>query len=319
MSDDKRTIASSPFDDTAADVIIRSSDNVHFYVYKLLLSLASPIFADIFTLPQPEDHRGSNSHQVAEVSESSETLYRLLSWCDPRSVPMASVEDVLAVLQAADKYCMDKVMKHAADILMLSSVHLEREPMKIFAVAVRYRLMEVAAVAAKYTLRFSWEEQMKQHVPELKAIPASITHQLGGYQLACKRAAAAVAAVPAVPALPGVSAAAVAATMIERISKERPAFKMFKIQSRFSNCPIGECFSSGQPWKGWFLQYLTAVKADLYDRPSVTTIDGRLLRESKLFALCPNCGEVNYAKLWELTQFLVQEVNQVLSEVPFVL
>jgi hypothetical protein len=308
MSDDKPTIASSPFDDTAADVIIRSSDNVHFYVYKLLLSLASPIFADIFTLPQPEDHRGSNSHQVVEVSESSETLYRLLSWCDPRSAPMASVEDVLAVLQAADKYCMDKVMKHAADILMLSIAHLVREPMKIFAVAVRYRLREVAAVAAKYTLRFSWEEQMKQHIPELKAIPASITHQLGGYQLACKRAAAAVAT-----------------TSTERISKKLETKPMtFKWQSRTSNCPIGQCFSSGQyfpsdqpklAWKGWVIQYLTAVKADLYDRPSVTTIDGHLLKESKLFASCPNCGEVNYAKLWELTQFLVQEVNQVLSEV----
>lgn len=46
------TIASPPFDDPEADIILRSSDNVDFHVYKFLLSLVSPVFKSMFALPQ---------------------------------------------------------------------------------------------------------------------------------------------------------------------------------------------------------------------------------------------------------------------------
>ena len=44
------TAAATPFNDTKADLIIHSSDNIHCYVHKLLLSIVS-LFEGMFTLP----------------------------------------------------------------------------------------------------------------------------------------------------------------------------------------------------------------------------------------------------------------------------
>ncbi|KZP05265.1 hypothetical protein FIBSPDRAFT_680381, partial [Athelia psychrophila] len=41
------------FDDHKADVILRSSNNVDFRCYKVLLSFASTFFDGMFSLPQP--------------------------------------------------------------------------------------------------------------------------------------------------------------------------------------------------------------------------------------------------------------------------
>ena len=43
--------ASEPFDHAKADIILRSSDNIDFHVFKLFLSLASPFFEDMFNIP----------------------------------------------------------------------------------------------------------------------------------------------------------------------------------------------------------------------------------------------------------------------------
>ena len=40
--------AASPFDKPSADVILRTSDFVDFYVHKVVLSLASAFFEDMF-------------------------------------------------------------------------------------------------------------------------------------------------------------------------------------------------------------------------------------------------------------------------------
>ena len=45
--------ATAPFDHAKADIVLRSSDNVDFRVFKLFLSLASPVFETLFDIPQP--------------------------------------------------------------------------------------------------------------------------------------------------------------------------------------------------------------------------------------------------------------------------
>lgn len=42
--------ASSPFDDSSADIIFRSCDNVDFHVHTIIMSLSSPFFSGMFTL-----------------------------------------------------------------------------------------------------------------------------------------------------------------------------------------------------------------------------------------------------------------------------
>ncbi|KAJ7750603.1 hypothetical protein B0H16DRAFT_1318583 [Mycena metata] len=42
-----------PFDEST-DAILRSSDDLDFPVHRAVLSLASPFFRDMFSIPQPE-------------------------------------------------------------------------------------------------------------------------------------------------------------------------------------------------------------------------------------------------------------------------
>ncbi|OJT03115.1 hypothetical protein TRAPUB_6303 [Trametes pubescens] len=51
----QRRKASAPFDRDDADLILRSSDNIDFHVHRIILTLASPVFAGMFTTPQPPD------------------------------------------------------------------------------------------------------------------------------------------------------------------------------------------------------------------------------------------------------------------------
>lgn len=61
-----------------ADVIIRSSDNVVFRVQRVALSLFSPVFADILSIPQPESSR--DSLPIVPVSEDRE-LFMIFLGC----------------------------------------------------------------------------------------------------------------------------------------------------------------------------------------------------------------------------------------------
>jgi BTB/POZ domain len=53
---------SAPVSQHGSDVILRSSDHVDFYVYKIVLSLVSPFFEDMFSLPQPPNRTEPPQH-----------------------------------------------------------------------------------------------------------------------------------------------------------------------------------------------------------------------------------------------------------------
>src|ERR1700735_106632 len=84
------TDADVPFNKVKADVILRSADNVDLRFFKLLLSLASSFFDDMFTLPQAPKGHDSNERKdglpVVQVTEEKKTLEMLLLMCYPMSV-----------------------------------------------------------------------------------------------------------------------------------------------------------------------------------------------------------------------------------------
>ncbi|KAJ6491647.1 hypothetical protein C8R47DRAFT_955073, partial [Mycena vitilis] len=51
-----------------ADAILQSSDGADFYVHRHILALVSPIFRDMFTLPQPESTAAIPSIPLQEDS-----------------------------------------------------------------------------------------------------------------------------------------------------------------------------------------------------------------------------------------------------------
>ena len=158
MSDDS-IYAAAPFDHAKADIILRSSDNIDFRVFKLFLSLASPFFETLFDIPQPAEEDGDQEVKdglaVVPVTEDSKTLDALLRFCYPCTLAddpkLEVLQDVMKVLEAARKYSLDVIEKKARQA-MASPKILEAEPLRCFAVAHRGRLREETLLAAKYTL-----------------------------------------------------------------------------------------------------------------------------------------------------------------------
>ena len=151
--------AAAPFDHPKADIILRSSNNIHFRVFKLFLSLASPFFKTLFEIPQPaEANKGQEVKDglvVIPVTENSKTLDALLRFCYPCTLtddPKLDVlKDVVDVLEAARKYSLVAIEKKARQAISNPQI-LEVEPLRCFAIARQGRLYEETLLAAKYTL-----------------------------------------------------------------------------------------------------------------------------------------------------------------------
>lgn len=189
------SIAESPFDDPNADVVLRTSDNVDFHVFKMLLSMLSPVFRDIFALPQTDDQKTNmdwkDGKPVVRMTEDSHTIERLLKWCDPGCRPvLESLDDIQVVLEAATKYDMEPVENHIAVVLKTTSF-IEEEPVRVFAVACRYKMEDLARLAAKHTLKQPLSQ--RPNVKELQHISATALQHLHEYYFACGRAASSVA------------------------------------------------------------------------------------------------------------------------------
>ncbi|KIJ07867.1 hypothetical protein PAXINDRAFT_18964 [Paxillus involutus ATCC 200175] len=166
------TYAASPFDHAKADVILRSSDNIDFRVFKLFLSLASPFFETLFDIPQPteetEEQEIKDGLPVIPVSEDSNTLDALLRFCYPCTLAedpnLEELKDVVDVLDAAKKYSLDAIERKVGQALSNPKI-LEVEPLRCFAIAHHGQLHDETLLAASYTLRKplipSWFEEIE--------------------------------------------------------------------------------------------------------------------------------------------------------------
>ncbi|KAF9233457.1 hypothetical protein BU15DRAFT_80065 [Melanogaster broomeanus] len=164
--------AASPFDHAKADIILRTSDNIDFRVFKLFLSLASPFFESLFDIPQPieasDEQEIKDGLAVIPVSEDSKTLDTLLRFCYPCTLAedpnLEQLKDVTDVLEAAKKYSIDAIERKVGQAVSNPKI-LEVEPLRCFAIAHHGQLRDETLLAAKYTLRQplipSWFEEIE--------------------------------------------------------------------------------------------------------------------------------------------------------------
>ncbi|KZP19346.1 hypothetical protein FIBSPDRAFT_862753 [Athelia psychrophila] len=113
------TEASAPFDRADADVILRSSDNGDF---KLLLSMGSPFFEDMFSLPQ-----------------------------SPTIPADDELEDIDLLLGAAMKYNIERVEKRVREAL-IAPKRISGNAAHVFTIACQHRMDAEARAGAKATL-----------------------------------------------------------------------------------------------------------------------------------------------------------------------
>jgi hypothetical protein len=149
-----RTAFGSPFDDMDADIILRSSDQVDFLVYKVILSKSSPVFKTMFSLPQPVTVIKQDSRSIIDLAETSKILEVLLSVIYPHTLMTAnplSLDDAIATLNATRKYEMDTASRRIMDSTYVDV--LQSRPVEAFCAAFSCGLREAAQVAAKASLK----------------------------------------------------------------------------------------------------------------------------------------------------------------------
>ncbi|KAH9913580.1 uncharacterized protein BXZ73DRAFT_22343, partial [Epithele typhae] len=137
-----------PFDQPSVDLILRSSDRVDFYVHRNILAQASPVFADMRSIPQPSPISQEEAFDppIVNVSEDEKTLRRLLFLCYPLKKPdIESLRDVELVLTAAIKYDMEWPISSLSDRLQSSA---NEHPLQVWAIACRASLEGIAQNAA---------------------------------------------------------------------------------------------------------------------------------------------------------------------------
>ncbi|KAK0489215.1 hypothetical protein IW261DRAFT_1557706 [Armillaria novae-zelandiae] len=245
-TDATTTTASFPFNDTSADLILRSSDRVHFHVHKPLLSLASPVFRDMFGIGQaPQILPGI---PVVQMSEDSDVLHKLLVWCDPRSVTLPgqfTFLDISRVLSLTDKFMMEGVTSRVA--MLLLPKHVDMLPAHVYALAHRGRgswgdgLMRAAAWQ-------SLKSDFPHHTRVFDDIPAKALMRLYEYRIDC------------------IIATQSLISNIRWIPRERP-WQHHYHNTEECSCISLEC-NGGRSWVAkWFVSYLTRAADALKEKP----------------------------------------------------
>lgn len=298
-------VVAHPFDDPKADTILRTSDDANFYVHRLLLSLASPVFETMF-IPQGTDptaiegmnvnETDSEGRPIIPVAEKASALHLLLTWLDPRCIPLRNtLDDLHLAVELADKYDMDCVIKHVQTILKEARRFVDTEPIRVFAIGIRCRDQELVTLAAKETLRFTLEEGLEAYAPELKSVSGANVQRLYKYHVACGKAA-------------------------ENVAKNfcwatKHAF-VWKGQSSHPT-PCNETREHGVYWTHWWMKYMKLAQAELYNRPRGLAVFKPEFAEIFLDEgrQCRTCKPKMHEDFQRFSKIFAEEVEKAVTQV----
>jgi len=171
------------FDGPDADVILRaplqpgSEEFKDFHVHKLILSIASIVFRDTFSIPQPSCNTSeSTTLDVVQVTESAEALETFLQFIYPVDPPV--IEDLRLVddlFQLTEKY-MAKGVSTKLKKLLVSPSFLKDDPIGVFAIARRHDLDEEERLAISHTFSVNVVSQISER--HLQIMTAKTYHHL---------------------------------------------------------------------------------------------------------------------------------------------
>ena len=299
------TLADPPFNDPEGDLIIRSSDNVDFIVHKWLLAYASPVFKDMFLLPQQGivgESDVKDGKPIVATTETADIWRTLLAFIYPSWISAApelnSLEDALAVLQPSVKYMMEGVEKKIRAALVSPHI-VDANPVRVFASACQHRLYAEARIAAKKTLRLPLLG--RPYINEFENITAGTLHRLQEYHQECGQAASKIAS--------------------DLAWLERDSFVWFECAECKGQRNGAWVTLSGNRriWtvSKWWLEYLVSAGKTLTDKPAGTTVvDPKLVDEAfGKASRCTTCRGRAFGEMREFGEMFAEEVERVTSTV----
>lgn len=145
------SVAPAPFNRADASFVLRSSDLVDFRVHKEILSIASPAFEGMLTIPQPSQNSPNLPAEttptpILSLPEDSQTLDGLFRLIYPTERKrLTTVEAIGKVLEASIKYGIDSAATQMTSLLKRFS---RTHPVLTYIVACKLELEEVARLAA---------------------------------------------------------------------------------------------------------------------------------------------------------------------------
>ncbi|EIW75074.1 hypothetical protein CONPUDRAFT_132003 [Coniophora puteana RWD-64-598 SS2] len=302
--------ASSPFDHPKADLYLLSADGVYFRVFKLFLSLASPIFESMFELPQPAAtdntaHEFKDGLPVVTVSESSKTLDSFLRFCYPSTLTedpdLNQLDDVVDVLEASRKYEVSVIEKRLGRVLATPEV-LAQDPYKCFAIACRSEMKEEAELAAKYTLRLPLIPPM---FPEIDMVTSKQLLVLLTYHSQCTVAVAKLAN-DCTP------------WMVAYFS-----LKGFDwLTDSHGYCPRRKYHQFGsREVPGWWADFMDQILPLVQDRPSPSTVRNfdtqGIIETAQKPSSCNTCPKIVRERLAQCVDLLAEEIEKATSGIKF--
>jgi hypothetical protein len=182
-------LAEAPFDDAQADIVLQSSDKVHFRVFRIILSLASPIFSDMFNIPSPPSQKPLDEVHVVHLSEHSTALDVALRHIYPVGPPLKadSLHYASILAEFARKFEVDALYKPITAYLRDS---VESDPVGVYAIAATYGYKDIGAIAARSCLNLPFSGLQS---PYMRCATAENIAELVRYHVACGEAASGLA------------------------------------------------------------------------------------------------------------------------------
>ncbi|KAG8908636.1 hypothetical protein FRB99_004924 [Tulasnella sp. 403] len=144
-------IVRAPFDsDSGGDCFIQAADGTKFKAFGCILSVASPVFRTMFTLPQPVGSTLSDI-PVIPLSETPDVLQALLTLLYPASVPHLTPTLACQLVEVCRKYDIElpRLACFVRDLFCLE--YLSDYPLECYALAWVLSLENEAKVASRYT------------------------------------------------------------------------------------------------------------------------------------------------------------------------
>ena len=131
-----------------ADVIIRAAGTLDFRAHKFILSFVSPVFKDMFTVPQPPTDTPDTLPHV-DVDESADTWKNILRTIYPMPHPIIDdLDDLESLLLAAKKYEMQPLIDvHKKGLENMTFV--QEDPLRLYAIACACGLEDQAKSVAR--------------------------------------------------------------------------------------------------------------------------------------------------------------------------